>query len=267
MAEQEKKKSDLKELDLATGVDKIPEFWNRHGNKVLIVITIAALSYALFTFRRNTSESARINAETNLATARELLVNLRSPQLFAIRPEDYANIRRDVLREGTTRMGEVLTQSSDPNYRSQALILQGDLYYTVAMLPEMEESTTRPALKLEQTSDQLLESARTSYQDVVDRFADKKQAFGSAKLGLAAIAENTAKFDDAKVIYQAISDDATLSTSVRNVAKQRLAILPNLSRPMRLAKSSTQPAATPTTNPDTTTIAPATLPTTAPAQP
>lgn len=244
MAEQEKKKADLSQLDLATGVDRIPELWNRHGNTVLIAITILALGYALYTFRKNSADSARIETQTNLATARELLGLLRGDQLLRS-PDSYAALRRQTFTEASTALSNVLGKTDDNDAKVQALLLQGDLNYVVAMLPDPVAATTRPELKLERSADDLLRTAQGSYQEIVTSFPTRTSDVAAARLGLAAIAENNGEFDAAKGFYETVSGDKSVPSSYRETAKQRLAQLPMLSQPMRFRTPTTQISPTP----------------------
>lgn len=241
---------DIKDLDLATGIDRIPEWWNRHGNKVLIVFTIAALAYALYSFRQNSEIKARVEGQQDLAVARETLTQLRNPRLGAQPPEAYAMIRKQGYSEASAALSDILNNhSDDESLAVQALLIQGDLNYTVAMLPDLEAATTRPTLKLDQTPEKLFSTARASYTTIVTNYPNRAEEVAHAKLGLAAIAENTGDFDTAKKLYTEVAGDAVATATYRNVASARLDMLPNLARPMRLRNSTTQPSSRPTTNP------------------
>lgn len=244
MAEKPTKKAaDLKELDLATGIDRVPELWNRHGNTVLIGITILALGYALWTFRHNTTLQAKQASEQNLASARELMGLLRS-DVLNLSPEAYSNLRRQVLTEGSTALSDVLAKTDDDSARLQALLLRGDLYYAVGMLPDPAAATTRPTLKLAQEPESLFRTAQESYQEVLTRYTDHPTEAAAARLGLAAVAENRSDFDGARGFYETVANDAKAASNYRETAKQRLTLLPSLARPVRI-RISTAPTTAP----------------------
>lgn len=243
--------ADLSEIDLATGVDRIPEWWNRHGNKVLIAFTISALGYALYTFRANSALSARISAEQNLAVAREALTALRVQTMDPGRDDLYASARRQALSEASSALSEVLGRSSDDDQIVQALVLRGDLNYLIALLPDPPAAATRPTLKLDRTPEQLFAASRESFQEILNRYASRTQDAAHARLGLAAIAENTGDFDAAKKLYEQVAGDADVLPSFKDSANRRLEMLPDLARPMRMRGASTQPAGAPLPPPTT----------------
>jgi hypothetical protein len=139
------KKGKLDDLDLATGIDRLPEFWNRHGNKVLIGITIVALGYALWSFRHNSAIAARENNERSLASARELLIELRTVPLGSLTSDQYSSTRKRIYSDATTYLMDVLGRSEDSSLLAQALLLRGDLNYTLANMPETDDAATRPS--------------------------------------------------------------------------------------------------------------------------
>lgn len=244
MAESQPPKPDLKDLDLATGVDKIPEWWGKHGNKVLIGITVVALAYAGYSFRRNSIETARLTAEANLTAARELLTDLKLQPFDRLQPELYLQRRRDILRDTSQALSDVIARSPDPAYVAQALLLQGDLNFLIGMMPELEAATTRPELKLERTPDQLFAAARASYQAVLDRFPARTLDVASARLGLAAVAENLGDFEGAKKHYEAVQSDERFPPNARQVAEARLRALPQLATPMMVKRADAPPVQT-----------------------
>ncbi|MFN4241980.1 MAG: tetratricopeptide repeat protein [Tepidisphaerales bacterium] len=247
MADTQPPKPDLKDLDLATGVDKIPEWWNKHGNKVLIGITVLALAYAAYTFRRNSIETARLTAEANLTAARELIADLQLQPFDRLQPEQYLQRRRDILRDTSQALADVIARAPDPAYVAQALLLQGDLNYLIGMMPELEAATTRPELKLERSPEQLFAAAKASYQAVLNRFPQRLADVASARLGLGAVAENAGDFDTAKAHYEALRDNDRFPPNARQVAEARLRVLPQLAAPMLVRQADAPPPATPST--------------------
>jgi hypothetical protein len=243
-------KGDLKDIDIATGVDRIPELWNRHGNTVLTVITVMALAFAGYRFWSNSVESARLARLANLASARDAIQELRTMPLFAVDPARYVSIRREWLNNGSQALRDVLGDTgSDRVVLAEALLLQGSLHFELAVLPEFAEAATRPTLRLEQSPQQLFEVARRSFEEVIKNYADRPGDVHAARLGLAAIGESTGDFAAAKTMYDAVLADAGATAVVKAIAKSKLAALPELSRPLNMpafsGASTTMPSTVP----------------------
>lgn len=235
------KKTSLEELDLATGIDRLPELWARHGNKVLIGITIAALGYAFWSFRHNTALANLQTAETDLAQARDLVVQLRSVPFSRQQPERYAQVRKEALSNGTGFLDAVHEKSEDPVMLAQAYLLRGDLNYTLASMPEMDAATTRPSLRLVEDPKRLTGAAKESYQHVIADYPTQTEAVAAAHLGLAALAENEGNLAEAKTQYEAVANSASAADTYKAVARAAIARLPELEKPIKIVAAS-QPA-------------------------
>jgi hypothetical protein len=254
MADSKKKgdkKPNTKDLDLATGIDRLPQFWNRHGNTVLIIITIAALAYSGWNWRQRSIEQARLTAQQNLATGRDALTKLQSIAPDA-NPEGYANYKRHLYEDGSAAVTDVLGKSDDKTCLAQALVLQGDLAYTVSLMPEGPAAATRPSLRISETTEQLLTKAKNSYQTVLSQYASEPNEAAAARFGLAAIAENAGDFAAAKTHYDAIAANESTYSAYREFAKDKIRRLPDLERPLRF-RASTAPALPPPAVPLVTT--------------
>lgn len=253
-------KKDLSQLDLATGVDRIPELWNRHGNKILLVFTLIAVAYAVYSYRQRAVTTARATTELDLSVARDTLTDLRSSPLAVYPDQFYASKRKQALEDAGFALNEILEQTTSDDYRVQALILRGDLFYTLALLPDRAAATTQPSLQLGQTPDQLFTTAEQAYNTLISQFPARTTEIAHARLGLAAIAENKGDFTAATDQYNKLIADESISPIYRDVARRRLTMIPDLTRPMRLRGTE---AAIPTTLPSaapTPTPAPSTLP-------
>lgn len=244
-------KTELKDLDLATGIDRIPELWNRHGTTVLIVFTVLALGYSLYSYRTNSAKAARVAAQSDVARAQEALSSLRNYPLFQVSDEAYASIRKEAFSEGDSALTNVLSNHSDQkDLIPQALLLRGDLNYAVGLLPDRAAATTRPALSLGEKPEKLFTVARECYQEVVNSFAGRPSDVAHAKLGLAALAENAGDFETAKKLYTEVVTEGGSTPAYRDTASRRLDELPDFARPMRFRTAGgTAGAAVPTTPP------------------
>lgn len=246
---QGEKKGELKDLNLAEGVDRIPEIWNRHGNTILIVLTIAALAYAAWNWRARSQQQAAMLASQDLIAGRDALAELQG--LSLANPEFYAVQRKRVYDMGSSAILDVLSKSEDKGVLARALVLQGDLAYAVAQMPESPAVTTRPALGMSKSVEQLLTEAKNSYQAVLAQYNTEATQAVAARLGLAAIAENAGDFAVAKQQYEAVAADEQAYQIYRDAAKEKVRRLPELERPMRLRATSGPAEPLVTTRPTT----------------
>jgi hypothetical protein len=89
----------------------------------------------------------------------------------------------------------------------------------------LPEAATRPTLKLDKSPSELLDAAAKEYQNVLVDTKAPQLSRTTARFSLAAVAENRAKWDEAKSQYQSIVDDASTAVSFKAEARQRLAML------------------------------------------
>ncbi len=140
----------------------------------------------------------------------------------------------------------VLNTSKDPGLLARAYIAQGDLDWKLANMPDPAGATTRPDLKIP-NREGLLGGAAESYLKVLDPpYSNNGLDVFTARMGLAAVAENRGKWDDAKSQYKAIVDAANLPQSFKAIASQRLIDLPNYQK-AALLNPPPEPGSAPTT--------------------
>ena len=107
-------------------------------------------------------------------------------------------------------------------------LLRGDLNWDLANFPAIPGADTQPSLDVP-NRDGLLEKAAASYGQVLDSTlgANLDDVF-YARTGLAAIAENQAQWDKAKLQYQAIIDASNMTAGYKAYAKERIERLPEI---------------------------------------
>jgi hypothetical protein len=192
-----------------------------------------------------------VQSRDDLRSASDQVERLKN---FAMKPTEAGPIRTSLQR--------ILNDASDKGIQSEALVEQGELAWALATFPELPAATTDRSLRPEKERPELLREAREAYQKVVDGYGDSPQSVAAARFGLAAIAENERKWDDAKAQYGAIAamGEAT-SESNRKLAESKLKTLDELRKPVligevpekpELPPIEPEPATTPATGPATT---------------
>lgn len=235
-------------------VDQTPT-WQKYANAILIPVIIGLAIYLLVRYRINANEAARVAEQQTLTAIRSRIHNLREADLDQMSPEMIDNLRDTRYRETDKLIADLLATAKDPAMRAEILIARGDLNWTVAQIPDLPGATTQPNLEPEVPRDRLLAAAESAYNEVLTQHADRPLAVNSARLGLAAIAENRRQFDEAAKFLQAVEDDANAPEAFKLQAKAQREQLKTIRQPIYIAPA-TQPAPAvesattqPTTNP------------------
>ena len=255
------RRHELKQNTLARGLENLPEVSRRHGTKILVVVMVGLLVTLLI---RNRVTNARADAELSahlLGNARDLVMQLRessernsATQMVVVGPQVAKGVDEIVQR--------ILELSDDATVVAEARLVQGDLNWELASLPEPPGAATRPQLALPQSDEQLLQKAADAYQAVVADPKSPKESEVSARLGLAAVAENRKQWDQAKEQYQKVVDDPAAPKPLKDLAARSLSQLEIIRRTPLIGAPASAPAVA--TQPTTTSTAPATT-STAPA--
>jgi|GEM_PF-4565441 len=174
-------------------------FWDRYGNSILVVVSLAAIIFAVWSWRRNSQIQAREQALSQLATA-------TSPEAMIGLGDDYIG----------SRPGVALT----------SYLHAGDLsLFEVIDLNKTEEERARA-----------LTNAKNAFDKALAASSDQPIFRVNALLGAAAVAENEHDFDKAKGYYEEVLVLAQSNSLSLHVAKAqaRLDLLPELSQPVTL---------------------------------
>ncbi len=215
--------------------------WINHGTKILIVLTGAVLLFAVITLRQSTERAARETAAAQLADAQIRLEAFQSLQLAMAEPVAYAAFRDEFAATVPVVLDQIIATEPSEALTARALVMKGDVLWTLALSPRLAEATTRPALDLREDRAELLSRAEQAYQETIERFETQSTPVAMAKLGLAALAENRREWDAARTLYQQVADMQNIATSYQWLAGSRAALLAELQRPVRLASPTTLP--------------------------
>jgi hypothetical protein len=251
-------------------VDMTPA-WQKYANMILLVVIIGLAVYLLVRYRMDANKAARTAEQQTLTAVRSRIHQLRDAEFNLLSQEMIDTMRDTRYRETDKLITDLLATAKEPNIRAEALIAKGDLNWAIANFPDLPGATTRPDLNPETPKDKMLNVAEAAYNEVLSQYASQPLAASSARIGLAAIAQNRSKFDDAAKLLKAVEDDANAPEAFKKLAKAQREQLKDISQPIYIAPS-TQPASDvellgstrPTTQPAVT--AATTKPTTQPAK-
>lgn len=233
--------------------------WPRLALGAVLVALIAILVYQ----RIEASRQRVLASKGNVAMARYNIQQLQSmnPLQAAMNQEEASTLRQQYADTARDALAAARTNSSDPKLLAEADVTQGDLDWTLANLPALPGATTRPALQMPKTSDEYLDQAAESYQQVLSKYPNQSLAVVSAHFGLGAVAENKKQWDEARKQYDLIAELKNIPQVFRDQATARAKDLATLQQPTYLAPA-TQPATAPSTQESAT--HPSTLPATRP---
>jgi hypothetical protein len=248
------RRHELQTNTLAKAMTRAPEAWQKYGGRVLFLLAAAILAFVLVRYRIQTSRAAEESAQQNLSVARTLIQELSNFDTLRAQPQQLTILREDAARS----LDASAEGSDDPRTLAEILIARGDLYWTLASIPQAPatQPTTAPAAS-QRSPEQLLDDAAKSYQAVLDQYADQTPSAVAARFGLAAIAENREQWDVARQHYEAVQNASAAAEVYREQSKRRIELLPELQKPILIVEP------TPATQPATQAVA-ATQPTTAP---
>jgi hypothetical protein len=155
---------------------KGPEYWEKHGSKVLLVLVLIALGVVLIKWRIEAPKTAAIQAGNELAAARSLLQDFR---LRMISNADAGDI--------PVHVKNALVLSDKPEVQAQAYNLRGEYEWILATAPP--ESTSRPTTAIEQAQAEHLKSAQDDYEKTLSVKDAPADLLATAQISLGKIEE------------------------------------------------------------------------------
>jgi tetratricopeptide (TPR) repeat protein len=252
----EAKKIRNADTDAEAADSGIAGLWARHGNKVLIALTVALLIFWAVRYRQRTAIERQEATRGNLAGA---WVALQQLTQFASMPRGPEIDKEAAALESQINQAVQLVldeEKVDPTQAAWAWIARGDLYWAMAHRPggppttaPSTQATTAPA---SQPAYDPIALAKNAYQQVVANFPSDPTALTLARYGLAAVAEEKGDLAAAREQYKALIETPNFTDGVPpaegaahvKMAEARLKKLGELEKPTLLLPA-TQPVARP----------------------
>jgi hypothetical protein len=272
------RRHELKTNALARRLETVPDYWREYGNKVMLVIIVFLIAYLAVRYYndKKTREAQEIASSMETIQTQLGTIDQLDRMYLQTDPANVAEIRQKSTLAANDAINTLLNSSKDPKVLARAYLAQGDLDWRLANLPDPPGAATRPELKIS-NRDLLLGEAKSSFARVLDPpYNQGALDLFTARIGLAAIAENQGQWDEAKKQYQSMIDAPNFPAAFKDVARERVSHLADIQKPalivpapevpptpMTPATQSTQPAILGPELPPMTQPAPS--PTTAPA--
>jgi predicted negative regulator of RcsB-dependent stress response len=230
----------LKTNELAESLSELPEYFRKHGNKILtggIVVLVVVLG---FFWWRNAQANTRME---NIATLNDLLAQKNQMQALTAQKAQLEKNANDssLPYDATTLAGALQTVAEKASGSSTAMIamqeqaeaLRSQLLYS--SLPITDEQRKN-----------LCTQAEGIYEQMKREFPNSHVAYGSANLGLGLLAEEQGNWDKAREIYnQMVADgQSRLAGTMFPVQAQiRLKKIDEISKPIEFPLPAIAPAA------------------------
>jgi hypothetical protein len=250
---------ELKNNSLAETMSDLPGFWRRHGNKLLMVAAVIALVLAGYRYKKNQDIARDQETYAALTNAWAAVDQLRAQQFAAVvSPDNFVKVRDEMEQAANRSVEDVIINTdrkTNPARLANAWLARGELYWTLATLPPVTGAATQPAYAPRQSEADYLKLAATAFGTVVNDYADQVQPIATARLSLAAIAENQSDFSTAQKHYTAVLESDTSPAFAKAIAQQRIVKLDTIAKPLLLLPA-TQPSTQTTTQPSTQTTVP-----------
>jgi TolA-binding protein len=236
------RRHELQENSLSKFIDNIPTMARLYADRILLVVVLILLVIVLIRWRMNAAAEKAVTVTNDLAMARANVQRLAAMPL-AGPPEQLANQRSKTIDEVNAAIDSIATNasSSDAATQARALLTRGDLYWTLANLPDLPGAATQPSLRLARSKDEYLKQAEESYQNVLKNFPNQADSALAANFGLAAIDENKHNWDDASKIYEQIKS-SNADQMYKDLADARLKLLPEIKEPVLVGELTTKPS-------------------------
>ncbi len=225
----------------------VPFLARQYGSQILLGLIVVLLVIVLIRYRITQSRETAIRAGDSLNVARSYIDQLKEAALNVdpARPENVLTVIQNLRDQAEQQLTIVTEDSTDPILLAEARVARGDLNWQLANLPPLPGAATRPALALEKSDEQLFQAAAESYAEVLNDATAPVSSKVTARLSLAAIAENGRKWDDAQARYQEVIDDAAAGDAFQAHARARLAMLADLKTEPLIGAPETAPAGLP----------------------
>jgi hypothetical protein len=228
------RRHDLKTNALSRQIDELPDFGRRYGNKLLLALIVVLLIVFRVRYRQQEAATARETASGQLALARRAIHELwYQPVAMMGNQEAIAQIRNAAATDADNALQITLRTADEPSVRADAYVAQGDLNWLLANLPALPAATTQPEkYALPKSTSEYLTRATSAYSQVLNEpLSRNHSAVTSARIGLAAIAENKSDWDAAGKYYNEVVNDTSTDPAMKEYGQNRLKLLETLQKP------------------------------------
>jgi hypothetical protein len=212
---------ELKTNDLAKGLFTFQDYVKVYGGRIALGVLIAVLIVVLILQRRGKAREQERAMRDNLGYAREQIDRL-----------SHGGAKPTQMTQARQALQEVLEKASDKAVLAEATVLQGELAWALATFPEVPGATTDRTWRPEKEPAELYKEAKEAYQRVISQYGDQPLPATTAHLGLAAIAESSSDWDEARKQYEAVKSAASVAPAFKEYADTKLRALEQIKQPV-----------------------------------
>jgi len=223
------RRHELHQNDLAQWLGKVADWAKKHINQLTAVVLGVAVIFVAWVWI--------------------------SRHLSSRQDEVYENYRDALMQSDSTsdqisRLEKVADQDRNKFLAAAANLNLGDLYAVQVTIGSGKVDSDQ--------NKESLAKATAYYKTVIDKYSDQKPMVAMAYVGLGTLAEDAAKWDEAKAMYEKAQSTAPEGYPVLYRAKQALARLDQVKVPVILATTmpSTQPESAPSAQPQSPFVLP-----------
>jgi hypothetical protein len=227
------RRHELQQNALAKQIVQLPSLGRVWMGRAAMALAALAVVAAFIVSRVQRSHQQAAEGAELLAEVQQDLLQLRGAapnSQFEPPPLDarFLNAVQTAYDDGKLKLQSAVERLTDRNQLGQATLLRGDLNLALAVIPAIPGATTQPSLAPRPGREDAYKEASAAYNEVVEKYGDQPNNVVLARLGLAAIAENTRDFKAAHDQYQAVQDDPRASEMFHEFAKRKIEALPTL---------------------------------------
>jgi hypothetical protein len=238
----------LQENSLIRGTRNLPDFWRESGSKLMLVVIAILLVVVLVRYWVISRHDEATRLASDLSLAQMTLTQWRDTPIDVVSrtPEQFFNWRKDMRGQLDKYVNDVLDTSKNAAQQAEAKVIRADFNWQTAQYGDPPAAATQPTYQMKESPTDLLASAEKDYNDVLGQQAGlPSKIVARAHFGLAAIAEDRGDWPAARTQYDAIVNDPATAESLKNLARRRLTVLPDIEKPMVLGQPQQPPTATP----------------------
>ena len=274
------RRHELQQNTLAHWMIRGPEWLKENASRILLAALVLVAIVVFYRRHQSSVQATATIAEGNLDSARSVISKMKG-QLSSF--NGGRGLSLEDAKDAKSMALKVIEDGPTPQLKARGYLALGDYHLALAQYPQ------GPGLE-SVDKEQNLKDADTAYNKVLGDFKEQALEAASARFGLATIEEDrgfaeiqAAKnpatlpadpnnhWANARQHLEAIANDDSVLTVLRDQAKKQIDELPTLQRRVIIAAATTRPATTipfdflpPTESFPIPTTAPATRPTVAP---
>ena len=233
---------------LERALRKSPDFLRDYGTYLLLGLCVLAAGWWYYNTRANAEAVRSQNTAQGLSNLARTVSSADAAKRTAAfqTPDNLARQQSELTSEFDANAAAV-SGEGNAGAKSAVLRLRGDFAWAMATLPTPladSPASTQPSTQPVPTTrpaSEWLADAQSAYTQVVEQYPKQTADNLAALFGLAAVAEQEGRFDEAGKFYDQLLARDDLGEGTKAIARQRKALLPMLGQNPRLIAAAPPP--------------------------